>query len=79
MYPPVRSQPNDAHLDDKISQVTVIPKETTRDDVLHTSNPDGTFSSVPVPKGSKVIISIIGVHYNRTTPFHNAEYQCLTC
>ena len=43
-----------------------IPKITTEDTRLVTSNIHGEKTTVPIPKGTDVVIDTPGVHYNRT-------------
>lgn len=45
--------------------MTGIPKESEEDTTLSTSNVNGDKLVIPVPKGTKLIISTAGLHYNR--------------
>ena len=47
-------------------QVPGIPRVATEDTSLVTSNIRGEKTTVPVPKGTEVVIDAAGVHYNRT-------------
>jgi hypothetical protein len=42
-----------------------MPKYSTEDTTLPAVRPDGSIGSVPVPKGTKLIFSSVGLHYNR--------------
>ena len=46
-------------------QVTTIPKVSAEDTTLVTTNTSGDKITVPIPKGSDVIIYTAGLHYNR--------------
>jgi cytochrome P450 len=46
--------------------VTGIPKKSAEDTVLVTSNAAGEKKHIPVPKGTNIVISTPGLHYNRT-------------
>ena len=47
-------------------QVPGIPKVAAEDTSLVTSNIHGEKTTVPVPKGTEIVIVTPGVHYNRT-------------
>ncbi|KAF9469453.1 cytochrome P450 [Collybia nuda] len=44
--------------------VTAIPKESAEDTFLIATNNQGEAKSVPVPKGTTLVIDIVGLHYN---------------
>ena len=50
-------------------QVTVVPKTPIEDMSLVTSNVHGEKRTIPIPKDGSIIISIIGVHYNRKVAY----------
>ena len=43
-----------------------IPKVAVEDTILVTSNIHGEKTTVPVPKGTDIVIDTPGIHYNRT-------------
>ena len=55
-------------------QVTSFPKYAAHDMVLTTSSADGknTPISVPIPKGTDILIHVAGLHYNRECRPHRS-------
>lgn len=51
------------------SQVVNIPKLSAEDTTLTTSNAAGEKLTIPVPKGTRLLIDTPGLHYNRENPF----------
>ena len=49
-----------------ISKVSGIPKFAAEDTSLVTGNIHGEKTTVPVPKGTDIVIDTPGIHYNRT-------------
>ena len=48
------------------SKVSGIPKFAAEDTSLVTGNIHGEKTTVPVPKGTDIVIDTPGIHYNRT-------------
>jgi hypothetical protein len=50
-----------------VYQVTGFPKGTAEDTVLTTSSTDGknTPITVTIPKDTRVLVDVLGLHYNR--------------
>lgn len=46
-------------------KVTGIPKRSAEDTVLVASNAAGEKTTIPVPKGTNLVIDAPGLHYNR--------------
>jgi cytochrome P450 len=72
MFPPVIPSLFFLSNTDLVPQVLILPRYAAHDTVFTTSSIDGknTPITVPVPQGTKVIVSIVGLHYNR---------QCYPC
>ena len=47
-------------------QVTGIPKVAAEDTSLVASNIRGEKKTIPIPKGTEIVLDIAGIHYNRT-------------
>lgn len=47
-----------------IFQVTAIPKESAEDTSLMATNGQGEKKRVPVPRGTTIVVDIVGLHYN---------------
>jgi hypothetical protein len=43
----------------------MVPKFSAEDTVFVTSNPSGEKLSVPVPRGTNIVLDTPGLHYNR--------------
>ena len=66
MFPPVRTSyiSSQTH-DNPTSQVTGIPKVVAEDTSLVIGNIHGDKKTLPVPQGTRLVISTTGLHYNR--------------
>lgn len=67
LFPPVRVLrskllANDVH---DSFQVINIPKRSSEDTTLATSDADGNAIVVPVSRGTGIVLDVAGLHYNR--------------
>lgn len=52
-----------------MTQVPAIPKYSAEDTSLVIGNGAGETTVVPIPAGSGIVIDVVGLHYNRESPF----------
>ena len=69
MFPPVRSLRNIYTYWLKLTitpQVPGTPKVAAEDTTIVAGNIRGEKKAIPIPKGTDIVIDIVGTHYNRT-------------
>ena len=70
MFPPVsRTHAADVSVWCCRIQATGIPKKSAEDTFLTIKNAQGARTTIPVPAGTNISLSIPGLHYNRKTFF----------